>query len=145
MHEIVRIASRGLSDLSAWRGASPNGAPEESRMNADYADYADYADSNGTARRPNRQAGSQSVRRTREQHGKKLNCKRLGTALAKFLSSCRSLRLIGTISVVRVVRTVRDHLRILLPKGSPKREMHSIDTGQIQRSAGIAKIRTTST
>jgi hypothetical protein len=141
MHEIVRIASRGLSDLSAWRGASPNGAPEESRMNAD---YAEYADSNGTARRPNRQAGSQSVRRTREQHGKKLNCKRLGTALAKFLSSCRSLRLIGTISDVRV-RTVRDHLRILLPKGSPKREMHSIDTGQIQRSARIAKIRTTST
>jgi hypothetical protein len=142
MHEIVRIASRGLSDLSAWRGASPNGAPEESRMNAD---YAEYADSNGTARRPNRQAGSQSVRRTREQHGKKLNCKRLGTALAKFLSSCRSLCLIGTISEVRVVRTVRDHLRILLPKGSPKREMHSIDTGQIQRSARIAKIRTTST
>jgi hypothetical protein len=141
MHEIVRIASRGLSDLSAWRGASPNGAPEESRMNAD---YAEYADSNGTARRPNRQAGSQSVRRTREQHGKKLNCKRLGTALAKFLSSCRSLRIIGTISDVRV-RTVRDHLRILLPKGSPKREMHSIDTGQIQRSARIAKIRTTST
>jgi hypothetical protein len=142
MHEIVRIASRGLSDLSAWRGASPIRAPEESRMNAD---YANCADSYGTARSCESPAGSRSVRRTREQNGKKLNCKRLGTTLAKFLSSCRSLRLIGTISEVRLVRTVRDHLRILLPKGSPKREMHSIDTGQIQRSAGIAKIRTTST